>query len=122
MIDFESFQVLLNKDVDIVAVTCAPHMQAPIAVKALGMHTIQFQTSIHNSIPIILNTDSPSKMYYVYDLLRFIFIFYRYRETCHLWCASRAKPSGLTPHGQCSQVLPTTDVPDNLWTAIPACY
>lgn len=30
-------EVLLNKDVDIVAVTCAPHMQAPIAVKALGI-------------------------------------------------------------------------------------
>lgn len=54
MIDFESFQVLLNKDVDIVAVTCAPHMQAPIAVKALGMqiHVIQIQTSIHNSTGI----------------------------------------------------------------------
>ncbi|KAK3085245.1 hypothetical protein FSP39_000559 [Pinctada imbricata] len=30
-------EVLLNKDVDVVVVTCPPHMQAPITVKALGI-------------------------------------------------------------------------------------
>ncbi|KAH3769946.1 glucose-fructose oxidoreductase domain-containing protein 1-like [Dreissena polymorpha] len=30
-------EILLNKDVDVVVISCPPHMQSPIAVKALGI-------------------------------------------------------------------------------------